>query len=66
MESRACQKRNGERTVDNDTNVRVGEIESNAKDALMEEFNDRNTDAILSVNTVEETSTSCDRCSKDL
>lgn len=41
-----------------DTMVRCGEMDSSAKEALMEEFRDLSTDAILSVNTVEDTSTS--------
>lgn len=45
-------------TVDMDTMVRCGEMDSSAMEALMEEFKDRSTDAILSVKTVDETSTS--------
>lgn len=47
------------RTVERDTSVKFGEIRSNATEALMEELRDRNTAAIRSVNTVEDTSTSC-------
>lgn len=42
-----------------DTMVRCGEMERRAMEALMEEFRDRSTEAILSVKTVEDTSTSC-------
>lgn len=45
-------------TVDIDTIVRWGEMDSSAMEALMEEFNDLSTDAILSVKTVDDTSTS--------
>lgn len=45
-------------TVDMDTMVRWGEMDSSAMEALMEEFNDLSTDAILSVKTVDDTSTS--------
>ena len=44
--------------VDIDTMVRWGEMDSSAMDALMEEFSDLSTDAILSVKTVDDTSTS--------
>lgn len=48
-------------TVDMETKVRLGEMDSKAKEALMEELRDRKIDAIFSVNTVEDTSTSCDQ-----
>lgn len=43
-----------------ETNVRLGEIDSKATDALIAELRDRKIDAIISPNTVEETSISCD------
>lgn len=46
------------RTVDRETKVRLGEIESKATEALMEELRDRKIEAIFSVNTVDDTSTS--------
>lgn len=45
--------------MERETSVRLGEIRSNATEALIEEFRDRKIDAIRSVNTVEDTSTSC-------
>lgn len=43
-----------------ETNVKLGEIDSKATDALIAELRDRKIDAIPSPNTVEETSTSYD------
>lgn len=45
--------------MERETSVKFGEIRSSATEALMEELRDRNTAAIRSVNTVEDTSTSC-------
>lgn len=43
-----------------ETRVRLGEIDSKASEALMDELRDRRTDAILSAKTCDETLTSCD------
>lgn len=44
--------------MERETKVRLGEIDIKAIEALMDEFRDLKTEAILSVNTVEDTSTS--------
>lgn len=43
-----------------ETKVRLGEMDSKASEALMDELRDRRIDAILSAKTSEETFTSCD------